>query len=380
MEVSAMKLGRVIRGVFKWGVVAVVGLLGLGVIALAIMGVPKPPSITKTGMGRVGWSPIVENLGEIRRALGSRSLGTWLPDDRGLTTFVPRRVVDFRLHTISAPGAEARFASTLPRNLAGFHTDPDRPYVVYGADVGGNEQYQLYRWDLDDAEPILLTSGDERASFGTFEPEGGRIAYTSTRRNGSDYDVYVLDPMTPDSDRLVLEREGAWSVADWSPVGEALLLIRSVSILENEVHRFDLGTGEVTPIWDPAAGATYTGSVQYSRDGRTLFYSSDRETEFRHLRSLDLASGEETVLSGAIPWDVTSIQQSGDGDFLVVGVNEDGRTRYLIHEATAGTTAPLELPLTGIYSVALHPESPPSGEPHRSHRGQPRLRLRHGVG
>jgi hypothetical protein len=214
----------------------------LGIAALALIGVPQPPAITKEGIGRVGWSPVLENFGDIRRSLRSRSLGVWLPRDHGMTAQAPRRIVDFRLHVVSGPGDKPRFVSQLPRSIAGFYTDPERPYVIFRSDEGGNEQFQLFRWDLGDSDPVRLTTGEERASFGAFEPAGTRIAYASTRRNGADFDIYVTDPREPDTDRLVLERDGSWSVWDWSPAGDELLIDRYLS---NFVERLRANGSEV---------------------------------------------------------------------------------------------------------------------------------------
>ncbi|MBT8335462.1 MAG: prolyl oligopeptidase family serine peptidase [Gemmatimonadetes bacterium] len=352
---GAPLVGDTVNTVLKWGLVGVLTLAILGVGLLGALGVPKPPTITKEGLGRVGWSPVLNNLGEIRRMLGSRTLVTWLPGDRGMVANAPRRVVDRRLHTVAGPGAKPQFLAQIPRSARGFYTDPDYDYVVFSSDTGGNEQFELYRWDLGDAEPVLLTSGRERATFGAFEPDGSRIAYTSTRRNEVDYDLYIMDPLQPDSDRLVLERAGTWYVADWSPASAELLLVHAPSNLERVVFRLDLATGEVVPVAGPDEAPAGIGSIQYSRDGAGVYYSSDRDTEFKRLRYRDLASGDETVLTAEVEWDVSSIAQSGDGGTLVVGVNEDGRTRYYLHDVATRSNGPLEIPLSGLYSVGLHP-------------------------
>ena len=351
-----MSARTVWRRVMKWSAISFASLLVLVVGILAIVGVPKPPTITKEGLGRVGWAPVIDNFGDIRRNLGSRTLGVWLPGNAGLTASAPRRFVDFRLHTIAGPGEKPRFFSKIPRALAGMYTDPNRPYAIYRADTGGNEQYQLYRWDFDDSEPVLLTSPDERAVFGAFEPSGTHLAYSSTRRTGSDYDIYITDPLQPESDRLVLERAGVWSVLDWSPNSGELVLVHSLSLVETQLYRLDLASGEVLPVAPPSWEPANYRSALYSADGSALYYASDRGTEFRHLRRFDIGSGTEVTLTGTIPWDVTSIQQSGDGGTLVLGLNEDGRTRYYRHDAVTGANAPLELPLSGSYDVELHPE------------------------
>ena len=347
-----------IRKLLKWAAVSVVALIVLVFGILAFTGVPKPPTVTAEGVGRVGWKPILDNLGQLRKALRSKSLGSWMPNGEGFLARGTHNVIDFRLHTVRGPGGKLEFLPQIPRNVSGTHVDVGRSYIIFRWDTDGNEQYQLYRWDLGSADPLLLTSGEERATFGAYEPEGPRMAYVSTRRNGADYDIYVMNPLNPESERLVLEREGPWGVWDWSPIAGELLLARTVSNLENEIYRFDLSTGILTLVSDTAGGPVGHSSVQYSRDGMALYYTSDRDTEFRHLRRLNLGSGEETTLTADVPWDVTSVQQSGDGTFLIFGVNEDGRTRYYFHETATDSRTPLDLIPTGLYSVGLHPEDP----------------------
>ena len=136
----------------------------------------------------------------------------------------------------------------------------------------------------------------------------------------------------------------------------------------NELYVLDIGTGSLRRITDDGDGAVQHGSPLWSRDGRALYYTSDRATEFSHLRRLDLDTGEETVLSDEIPWDVSSIQQTGDGEQLLIAVNEDGRTRHY-------TTDPLGVEMhhsssfrrASSSAAAPEPSCPP-GQPHRPAR------------
>jgi hypothetical protein len=94
----------VFRRAAKWLAVTFGGVLVLVVGLLAVVGFPKPPAITKEGLGRIGWSPIIRNFGDLRRGLRSRKLWVWLPGDAGLAALAPRWFVDFRLHTVAGPG------------------------------------------------------------------------------------------------------------------------------------------------------------------------------------------------------------------------------------------------------------------------------------
>ena len=346
------------RSIMKWAGLVVVMLPIHLVIVLAVIGVPRPPAITAEGVGRVGWRPVLDDAGRLWQSRQSKNLVNWMPDGSGMLIQGRRMMLDARLHILTNAAEQPVFLPRIPRNVSGVYSDLGREYMVLAWDTDGDEQSRLYRWDLGDTDPVLLTSESELAQFGAFEPDGPRIAYVSTRRNGTDFAVYVMDPLHPASGRRILEVDGMWRVAGWSRTADELLLFHAMSTVENELYVLDIGTGSLRRITDDGDGAVQHGSPLWSRDGRALYYTSDRATEFSHLRRLDLDTGEETVLSDEIPWDVSSIQQTGDGEQLLIAVNEDGRTRHYTTDPLGVEMHPLELFSSGQFSARLHPNHP----------------------
>ena len=327
------------------------------VVYLAVTGVPSPPAIVADGVPRVSWGPLAEAARQRMAARHSEALVDWVPDGTGVFSLRPRLLFDTRLHLVDEQGAPPRFLPSIPRN-AQLYTAPGRPYVILGLDRDGDEQFALYRWDLQGGTPELLTSSDERAAFGAFGPDGS-IAYASTRRNGRDFDVYVADARDPSSEELVAEMDGLWRVVDWSPDGSRLLLGRASSNLDVELFTLEVdGSGRLEAVPQPGDGAAHIVAPQWSRDGRSLYYASDRGMEFSKLRKLDLATGRETILFDEIQWDVESMQQSGDGGSILVGVNEDGRTRYYLGSGNGRELRALDLFAAGHVIMKMHPNEP----------------------
>ena len=358
-----------IRTTIKWCSILVVVLVASAVAFLLALGVPKSPTLTVENVGRVAWAPLLRSLTNLDR-MKSKSLAAWMPDGSGLLIGSAHRVFDTRLHLVRAPGLEPELLPNLPRNVQGMALTVDRPYGILSWDTGGNELFRLHRWDLDGAPPQPLTPAGERSHFGAFEPDGPRIAYTSNRRNGTDFDVYVMDPTDPETDRRVIELEGSWSVLDWSQ--NELLLSRLSSNVANELFRLDLNSRALSAITDGTRPARYR-FAQWSEDGASLFYASDRGTEFAQLRRLDLATGEEHTLSSAIGWDVTSLQESGDGRLLLVAFNEDGYDRYYLTDP-AGNHFELLNPVgKGLSTVQLHPRDRIAFITHTDVRGVQRV-------
>src|SRR5207248_2191669 len=99
---------------------------------------------------------------------------------------------------------------------------------------------------------------------------GTRFAYMSTRRNGRDLDLWVMDPADPRTDRLVVELAGGgFAPLDWSPDDRTILLRQAVSVNESYLWLADVATGVKTLLTTPGTDtvAYAGGGAQFSRDG-----------------------------------------------------------------------------------------------------------------
>src|SRR5688572_5002904 len=77
-------------------------------------------------------------------------------------------------------------------------------YFLFNKDVGGNEFSQIYRYDVSTGNVTMITDGGRTQNGGiTWSTNGKLMSYASTRRNGADRDIYIMDPKNPSSDKLV---------------------------------------------------------------------------------------------------------------------------------------------------------------------------------
>src|SRR5438132_12721128 len=65
---------------------------------------------------------------------------------------------------------------------------------VFSKDIGGNEFFQLYRFDNESGDVTLLTDGKSRNVAPVWSYDEQKLAYESTRRHGNDVDLYVFEP------------------------------------------------------------------------------------------------------------------------------------------------------------------------------------------
>src|SRR5262249_14115521 len=92
---------------------------------------------------------------------------------------------------------------------------------------------------------------------------------------------------------------------------------------------------DITPRSKSGPTAVYGGG-RGTKDGRSIFLTTDKDGEFRRLVRVGLDSGETTMLSGGIPWGVGGFDLSDDGELLAFFVNEDGFSRLYVIRANAG--------------------------------------------
>ncbi len=116
-------------------------------------------------------------------------------------------------------------------------------------------------------------------------------------------------------------------------------MLEYVSINESYLWVADVASGTKTRV-TPKVGreklVSY-GGAEWSADGKGLWVTTDRGSEFRRLAYLDVATGEHRYFMADIPWDVDLYDVSPDGRTIAVVTNEDGISRLRLVDAASGT-------------------------------------------
>ncbi len=291
---------------------------------------------------------------DVKRYTESRSAGFagWHPTK--LEMLVSTRFGNTpQLHLVSAPmGARKQMTFFDEPVGSGGFDQAKGDFFLFSRDRGGNEFSQLYRYDLADGTVSLLTDGGRSQNgFSGWSPDHKLVAYGSTRRNGADRDLYVMDPRNPKAtDRLVLQVSGGgWGVQDWSPDGKTFLVGEYLSVNESHLWLVDVATGtkrELTPRSEK--GVAY-GGAEFTKDGKGVLYASDRDSEFQRLFYHDLASGQAKVITTGFKGDVSGASLSHDGKRAIFFVSEDGIDRAYMLDVAKLTYAPI----TGLPAAQL---------------------------
>jgi dipeptidyl aminopeptidase/acylaminoacyl peptidase len=309
---------------------------------LVVDGVPKIPSSVAETAGRYG-------------SYRSASLADWHPTKREML-IATRFAETPQLHLVKMPGGTREQLTFYPDAVTNGRFHPNGgDYIVFSKDIGGGEWYQLYRYDLKTGDVTLLTDGKARNLTGPWSSSGDQIAYMSTRRTGKDTDLWVMNPSDSKTDHLLMQLAGGgWQPQDWSPDDKKILLEEEFSINESYLWLVDAATGEKTELTPRnAAEKVSYGEGRFSKDGKGIYVTTDKDSEFHQLAYLDLATKQPQYLTTNIPWDVQSFDVTHDGKMIAFMTNEEGVSVLHVMDTTTKKELPLPKLPTGVTS-AVH--------------------------
>jgi len=328
---------------------------------------PRPDSAKTHAVVEPGNNLVASGLpeipAEIAEAVGrytefrTASLAAWHPTRREI--LITTRFADSpQVHEVRFPLGARRQLTFFPDRVTGASW-PRRSadYFVFTKDQGGDEFDQLYRLDLaTGAVSTLSPGGRSQNNLGPWSHQGDRMAFGSTRRNGADRDLYVMDPKDAASTRRVLEvKGGGWSAVDWSPDDSKLVVSESLSVNESYLWLVDVATGAKTLVTPKGEEQVAYAGARFTADGKGLFVTTDRESEFKRLARLDLATGAHTYLTSDIPWDVEDFALSPDGLTLAFVTNEEGLSvLHLLDTASEKEKPAPKLPVGLVSGLRWH--------------------------
>jgi dipeptidyl aminopeptidase/acylaminoacyl peptidase len=245
---------------------------------------------------------------------------------------------------------------TFGSGITFFEWTPDGQHLMVGRDADGNEREGFNLLSKDGTEErLVLPLSEAFRSFGMFSDDGTRILYSSTERNGTDYDIYVADVETG-ANSMVYQGSFGFFPAAWQPGGDLVIVTETRGEDANDVHMLDMESGKLEPLFQPDVASLYA-SFAWLPDGSGFYLATNQDREFVGLAYYSL---EDATLEWIETYegDVSNVELSDNGRYLTWQVNDGGYSRlYARNLATGADIQPPTLP-EGIYSVATAADAP----------------------
>jgi dipeptidyl aminopeptidase/acylaminoacyl peptidase len=153
------------------------------------------------------------------------------------------------------------------------------PRLIIAEDTGGNEHHQLYVVDEQGMQPRPVAVDPAVIHhFGDWAPDDSSIAFSSNRRRGEFFDVYVA-PLDGGPARCVLQQDGANHAGQFLPDGHHLLVRRVHGSFDIEAFLLDLRDGSLQRLSAGPGESCYHPLVP-APDGETVYALTDWGRDF----------------------------------------------------------------------------------------------------
>ena len=219
---------------------------------------------------------------------------------------------------------------------------PEDERFLYTSDRGGDELNHLYVRHPDGTVTDLTPGEGLKAQFFGWADDDQTFFVATNERDNRYFDLYEYQP--DDYARaLIYQNDEGYDVSAVSPDRRTLALTKNNTNADSDVYLYDRETGTRTLLTDDD-GDVLNNAQTFSPDGESLYYLTDRGSEFQYLVRRDLETGDEEAVVQE-DWDVWYGYFSHGGRYFVAGINNDARTELRVYDAA--TMEPVDLPELG---------------------------------
>jgi dipeptidyl aminopeptidase/acylaminoacyl peptidase len=210
---------------------------------------------------------------------------------------------------------------------------------LYQSDRGGNELSHLYV-QSPDGTVNDLTPGDElKAIFLGWAQDDQSFFVGTNERDRRFFDAYEYD-IESYQRQLIYENNEGLNFSDITPDRRTIALAKTETNADSDIYLYDRQKGQLDKITDHVGDINYS-PLEFSPDGQFLYYLTDKDSEFLYLGRYELATGSHGKLLSA-DWDMMGASLSKQGKYLVLSINNDGKTELRLY--VAATLTPIDLP------------------------------------
>ncbi len=285
-----------------------------------------------------------------RYLLAGGARGAQLSPDGQMVAFTRDITGQAEIWTVPAAGGQPRQV-TFRTGVDSLRWTPDGTGLLYSADRNGNEQpgYFIISADGTKETSILPAAKGDFRIFGDFARDGSFI-YSSTARNGNDFDIYRATPSG--ESRLIYEGRFAFSAPAVSPDGRTAVVTEAVGEDADNLYLLDVASGKLTLVSQPQPRASHSlGGYAWETDGAGFYFSSNAGREFGALMRHDLNSGRSEVVREA-QGNIGNVRLCGPhGRYLAWTMETDGFSALNLWDRTGNVMLPVPKLPEGVYSL-----------------------------
>ena len=228
---------------------------------------------------------------------------------------------------------------------------PDDERFLATSDEAGNELNHIYLYHPDGTSRDLTPYPGAVVDFHGWSYDKKSFFFTSNARDPKYMDLYEMDIATWTPTELFQNDQG-YSIGPISRDKRFIALVKTHTENDSDLYLYDLSKKAFSLLSVYEKESTYHPTT-FSVDSNTLYYLTDEQSDFRYLKSYDIASKADATLQ-THSWDITDFRISHSGRYHVTLIDHDASTEITVwdQQEQKALTLP-KLPDGDIQSVSI---------------------------
>lgn len=218
-------------------------------------------------------------------------------------------------------------------NSVTFHKwSPDNDGILYGTDKEGNEKEGFYLISSDGFnEKVLLLPSDAYRYFGDFNNDGSLLTYSTTERNGVDFDIHVFNLKSKTDKKVYLGKLGYYPVS-FSPDGQYIIITEQIGEDANNLFLLNLSDSSLTQI-NNSDDFSFFGNFQWKSDSSAFYLRTNINENYTGVAVYTLKNKSLEYLIQK-EFDIEQILLTDNDNTLHWVSNEEGYSKHNIINLT----------------------------------------------
>jgi dipeptidyl aminopeptidase/acylaminoacyl peptidase len=215
------------------------------------------------------------------------------------------------------------------------HLSPNHNFFLYQEDENGNEDYQLFSYNISTNTSKPLSKKGDKTYDPFWSPDDNRITYKSNKENSARVDLYVRNLSAENGENLIFKDfSDDGQVYDWSLDKNLILAVKVISENDKLLYLINDESYEIEQV-NPSKTKIAYSDAKFIPNQNACLIVSDEFSEFLQLHYYDLVKKVFTTITTDILWDVESITIDKQGQKAAFSVNENGLSQLYILDIPA---------------------------------------------
>ena len=245
----------------------------------------------------------------------------------------------YNLYEISIEGGEQIQLTNREETSYAISYFPSDDRVLLRSDKGGNEINHIYLRDEEGIISDLIPFDSARVNFLGWSYDRESFFFSSNKRDARFDDYFEMNLASMEYEMIYENLEG-YNISTISNDKNLFAFTKTITTTNNNMYLYNRETKELKLLSEHEGEITYR-PVDFSSDGKELYFLTDKNSEFTYLAKIDLETEKIEKIYDA-GWDIMYAYHSYNGKYRVIGINCDSKTVIKIFDTASGEE--IELP------------------------------------